>query len=58
MGVSGPVIGISPGAAYGTAKRWLPERFAAAAAGLEGTVALFGSADERALCEEVAQQLR
>jgi heptosyltransferase-2 len=52
------VIGISPGAAYGSAKRWLPERFAEAAASLDGAVALFGSADERALCEEIADMLR
>jgi heptosyltransferase-2 len=28
LGMAGPVIGISPGAAYGNAKRWLPDRFA------------------------------
>jgi heptosyltransferase-2 len=44
------VTGVSPGAAYGTAKRWLPERFAEAAAALGKPVALFGSADERAIC--------
>ena len=55
------VIGVSPGAAYGTAKRWLPERFAEAAGELAkargASIALFGSKTERALCEEVAQQL-
>src|SRR5581483_664752 len=30
--LAGEVIGVSPGAAYGTAKQWLPERFAEAAA--------------------------
>lgn len=59
LGVKLPVIGVSPGAAYGSAKRWLPERFAQAAARLAaelgGTVAVFGSAAEQALCEEVAQ---
>lgn len=57
-GLEQPVIGISPGAAYGTAKRWLPERFAEAGGMLSkrmgGTVALFGSAGERPLCEQIA----
>jgi len=65
LGVSGPAIGISPGAAYGNAKRWLPERFAEAAQkvadGHTGRNAcatlVFGSAAERALCEEVAAAL-
>ena len=56
------VIGISPGAAYGTAKRWLPERFAEAAAKLASargaSIALFGSGSERSLCERIAQQLQ
>jgi len=29
LGMGGTIIGISPGAAYGTAKRWLPTHFAA-----------------------------
>jgi heptosyltransferase-2 len=52
------VIGVSPGAAYGNAKRWLPERFAEAAREvareLWAEVALFGSASERPLCDSVA----
>jgi heptosyltransferase-2 len=55
------VIGVSPGAAYGTAKRWLPERFAEAAGELArirgASIALFGSKTERDLCEKVAQLL-
>jgi heptosyltransferase-2 len=55
------VIGVSPGAAYGTAKRWLPNRFAEAAATLAtergATLALFGSRAEHGLCEQIAQQL-
>jgi heptosyltransferase II len=65
LGVAGSVIGISPGAAYGNAKRWLPERFAAVAQALVQaeppdcvTVGLFGSAGERSLCETVAESLR
>jgi heptosyltransferase II len=55
------IIGVSPGAAYGTAKRWLPERFAEAAGALAeargASIALFGTKSERALCEEVARRL-
>jgi heptosyltransferase-2 len=59
LGLRRPVIGVSPGAAYGSAKRWLPERFAEAAtklaAGLGGSVAVFGSSAENTMCEEVAR---
>jgi heptosyltransferase-2 len=51
------VTGVSPGAAYGTAKRWLPERFAEAASAIGSPVALFGSAGERALCAEIEAML-
>jgi heptosyltransferase-2 len=62
LGLAAPVIGVSAGAAYGGAKRWLPERFAEAASQLiattGGAVAVFGSQDERAIAEIVAEQLR
>jgi len=59
LGISGPVVGVSPGAAYGNAKRWLPERFAGVAQSLApSAVLLFGSAGERPLCETVAEFLR
>jgi len=52
------IIGVSPGAAYGNAKRWLPERFAEAARKLAtargASIALFGSAAERSVCERIA----
>lgn len=60
--LEGVWIGVSPGAAYGTAKRWLPERFAESAVTvareLGASVAVFGSPDELALCESVAEQVR
>jgi len=56
-GLQGSVVGVSPGAAYGGAKRWLPERFAEAAASLARStgshVAVFGSTAERGICEGV-----
>jgi heptosyltransferase II len=62
IGLAGDMIGISPGAAYGSAKRWLPERFAESAARLGARqrtgVVVLGSASERPLCEDVAARLR
>jgi heptosyltransferase II len=57
LGLTGPVAGVSPGAAYGNAKRWLPERFAEAAAALNLPVLVFGSDAERPLCDQVANAL-
>ena len=46
-----PIVGIAPGAAYGHAKRWLPERYAAVAARLArergAQVLLVGSPHDR-----------
>src|SRR5437773_5815160 len=61
LGITVPVVGVSPGAAYGTAKRWLPERFAEAAIETAraqgGSVAFFGSEGERELCQTVTQMV-
>jgi lipopolysaccharide heptosyltransferase II len=60
LGVGDSVIGVSPGAAYGNAKRWLPDRFAESAAALcgrDGAVVVFGSSAERGLCDHVASRL-
>jgi heptosyltransferase-2 len=55
------VVGLCPGAAFGPAKRWWPERFAALADRLvreQGVrIVLFGSADESALVEEVRSRM-
>jgi heptosyltransferase-2 len=62
LGMEGPIVGVSPGAAFGTAKRWLPERFASAAVrvahDLGGAVALFGSKAERELCDGIARDIQ
>lgn len=62
LGVGARVVGVSPGAAFGTAKRWLPDSFAEAAARtaseLGASVAVFGAADEKLLCERVAARVR
>lgn len=58
-GMGEVIVGVSPGAAYGSAKRWLPERFAESASTvaleLGAQVAIFGSAAERDVCEEVTR---
>jgi heptosyltransferase II len=57
-----PLIGIAPGAAFGPAKKWFPERFAAVADRLiddTGAQAiLFGSAGDRESTAAVAQSAR
>jgi heptosyltransferase-2 len=57
-----PVIGIAPGATYGPAKRWMPERFAAAAdrlsADLNARVVLFGGKSDWETAEQVRKNAR
>ena len=57
----GPWVGVSPGAAFGSAKQWLPDRFADAAAALAeeigAKVAVFGSSSEAPLACEVAERV-
>jgi heptosyltransferase-2 len=56
MGIEGPVIGISPGAAYGGAKRY--ERFAEVGQALSpANFLVFGSPSEQELCASVAAQV-
>jgi len=59
---SGPWIGLNPGAAYGTAKRWLPARYAAVgdllSRRLGAKIAILGGGDERALGLAIAGALR
>ena len=58
----GPWIGLSPGAFFGTAKRWLPERYAAVgdllARRTGARVAILGGAAERGIGERIASGMR
>lgn len=55
------LIGINPGAAFGTAKRWFPDRYVALARQLISTydayIAVFGSSGEKKLGERIAAQI-
>lgn len=55
------LLGLSPGAEYGPAKRWLPERFAQVAADVAATRnvkwILFGTKSDTALGEQIAAKL-
>ena len=57
-----PRIAMAPGAAYGSAKCWLPERYAAVADGLvedfDADVILFGTASEIDVSRQIASQMR
>lgn len=58
----GPWVGLSPGAAYGPAKRWEPARFAALGRELVrefgARLVLLGADDERPVADEVKEQLQ
>jgi heptosyltransferase-2 len=62
LGDEGPWLGLNPGAFYGGAKRWIPERYAAAGdlvsrkTGLP--VAVLGGPAERSLAESIAASMR
>jgi heptosyltransferase-2 len=55
------VIGVSPGAAYGSAKRWLAERFAESAVTvareIDSAVVVLGSEAEHGICEQVRMRV-
>lgn len=66
-GVSDIVIGINPGSTYGSAKRWLPERFAEVASrlaaqvgrdeGRQVLVAILGAKGEESLAQDIAARI-
>ena len=59
--LSRPVVGINPGATYGSSKRWHPERFAEVARRvieqLGGSVVLLGGPSERAIADEIVSNM-
>lgn len=63
MGLGGSqfLVGLSPGASFGPAKRWPPERCADLAdrlsSALQGRALIFGSSAERLLAESVAERM-
>jgi len=64
LGLGGPrfLVGLNPGASFGPAKRWLPERYAALAdrliGGLNADVLIFGSRAESPLAETIAHMMK
>ena len=55
-----PVLGLNPGASYGSAKRWYPVYFAQVALHFKDKFKsmIFGGAGERDMCEQIEQILR
>ena len=55
-----PVLGLNPGASYGSAKRWYPAYFAQVALHFkaEFKIMIFGGAGERDICEQIERILR
>ncbi|MEJ2007298.1 MAG: lipopolysaccharide heptosyltransferase II [Acidobacteriota bacterium] len=63
MGLGGPrfLVGLTPGAAFGPAKRWMLERYADLAdrliGALDADVLIFGSESEKPLAEDIARMM-
>ena len=61
IGEQETVIGVNPGAFYGPAKRWLPDRYAAVADSLakeyNARIVIFGSSGDLPVAEEVAASM-
>ncbi|MDP2277990.1 MAG: lipopolysaccharide heptosyltransferase II, partial [Nitrospirota bacterium] len=57
-GLKRPVVGINPGASYGSTKRWQPEKFAEVTRKIisefGGSVVIFGGQSETGIAEEIA----
>ncbi|RPJ55354.1 MAG: lipopolysaccharide heptosyltransferase II [Acidobacteria bacterium] len=57
-----PVVGVNPGAFFGSAKRWFPDRYAAVAdmliQRLDAQILIFGSPQERRLADEICERMR
>jgi heptosyltransferase-2 len=60
-GMKRPVLGVNPGATYGSAKRWFPERFAEVAtwfmADTGGSVIIFGGNSEVDIADEIYKNI-
>jgi heptosyltransferase II len=60
-GMKRPILGINPGATYGSAKRWFPERFADVAtwfmADTSGSVIIFGGNSEIGIADEIYKNI-
>jgi len=56
-----PILGINPGASYGSAKQWLPGRFAEVAGRtvdeLGGSVLVFGGPGELDICDDITSRV-
>ena len=54
-----PTLGINPGATYGSAKRWYPEKFAAVAAAFAESynIVIFGGPTETEMAEAITSEL-
>jgi len=55
-----PTLGLNPGAAYGSAKRWYPKEFAKVAIALSEKfdILIFGSSNEEKMASDIEKELR